>query len=107
MIEFTAPHLVAPDSSIIGVIEEGHGSLHIPMDVSTNVTRLGPGDPMPDVPGNYILDHALSRFDAVAKSLAVARILQLRREGAAIALISHDETLLESCADEIWWLRKG
>jgi lipopolysaccharide transport system ATP-binding protein len=77
------------------------------MGTPTHIARLGPGDPMPDVPGNYILDHALSRSDAVAKSLAVARLLQLRREGATIALVSHDESLLESCADEIWWIREG
>jgi lipopolysaccharide transport system ATP-binding protein len=103
MIEFTAPHLTAPDSSIIGVIEEGSGSLR----ASTHTVRLGPGDPMPDLPGNYILDHALSRSGTVAKSMAVARLLQLRREGATIALVSHDEPLLEICADEIWWIREG
>jgi hypothetical protein len=103
MIEFTAPHLTAPDSSIIGVIEEGAGSLRAP----THTPRFGPGDAVPDVPGNYILDQALSRSNAVAKSLAVAQLLQLRRAGATIALVSHDEPLLEICADEIWWIREG
>ena len=42
---------------------------------------------------------------SVAKSKAVARLVQLRRAGATIALVSHDEALLESCADEIWWIR--
>jgi hypothetical protein len=102
MVEFTAPKLTAPDASIIGVIEEGPVTLH-----AQDTIRLGPGDPMPETRGNYILDHALSRSDAIAKSKAVARLVQLRREGATIALISHDETLLERCADEIWWLRNG
>ena len=105
MIEFTAPPLTAPDRSIIGVIEEGAESRLAATPGRSSGS--GPGDPMPEVPGNYILDHALSRSDAVAKSLAVARILELRRAGATIALITHDETLLESCADEIWWLRDG
>src|ERR1700733_4578195 len=102
MIEFTVPHLTAPDSSVIGVIEEGPASLH-----STGIVRLGPGDAIPEIPGNFILDHALSRADAVTKAKAVARILELRRAGATLALISHEESLLESCADEIWWVRGG
>jgi Wzt C-terminal domain len=101
LIEFTAPRLIAPDSSIIGVIEEGPASL------SAGVVRLGPGDAIPERAGNFILDHALSRADAITKATAVARILELRRAGATFALISHEEALLESCADEIWWLRGG
>jgi len=102
MIEFTVPHLTASDSSIIGVIEEGPASLR-----STGTVRLGPGDAIPETPGNFILDHALCRADAITKAKAVARILELRRAGATVALISHEETLLESCADEIWWVRGG
>jgi len=102
LIEFTAPRLTAPDSSVIGVIEEGPASLH-----STGIVRLGPGDAIPEMPGNFILDHALSRAGAITKAKAVARILELRRAGATVALISHEEPLLESCADEIWWVRGG
>ncbi len=105
MIEFSGPAagsgLAVPDGSIIGIIEEGAPRLIAPKQ------RLGPGDSIPDVPGDYVLDHTLSRAGALEKSRAVARLLQLRREGASIALISHDEGLLESCADEIWWLREG
>jgi lipopolysaccharide transport system ATP-binding protein len=102
MIEFTALNLTAPDGSIIGIIEEGQESLSLQDRVS-----LGPGDRIPDVPGNYVLSHALSRSDTLTKSKAVARLVQLRRAGATIALVSHDETLLESCVDEIWWIRNG
>lgn len=102
MIEFTAPHLHAPDGSIVGVIEIGVSSLH-----AGHVARLGPHDPLPDNPGNYILDHTLAQADAVAKARAVTRLIELRRAGATIVLISHDEALLENCADEIWWVRHG
>jgi homopolymeric O-antigen transport system ATP-binding protein len=107
MIEFTAPGLdapglTAPDGSIVGLIEEGFGSL-----TAQNAIHLGPGDPIPETFGNYVLDHTLSRCDAVTKSQAVARMVRLRRAGSTIALISHDEALLESCADEIWWLCNG
>lgn len=69
------------------------------------VTKLRPGDALPERPGNFILDHALAQCDAVAKARAVARLLRLRRAGATIVLLSHDEALIESCADEIWWIR--
>jgi lipopolysaccharide transport system ATP-binding protein len=100
MIQFTAPDLAAPDGSIIGVIQQGAGLL-----TGDGVKRLGPDDPIPDQPGNYILDHPFSKLDAAAKSRAVSCILQLGRAGATIAIVSHDEGLLESCADEIWWIR--
>lgn len=106
MIEFTVPRITAPDSSIIGVIEEGPALLH-----ATGIVRLGPGDAIPETlpqtGGNFILDHSLSRADAITKAKAIARILELRRAGATLALISHEEPLLERCADEIWWVRGG
>jgi lipopolysaccharide transport system ATP-binding protein len=103
MIEFSGLQLTAPDGSIIGIIEEGPGSLSVREDVEL----VRPGDSIPDVAGKYVLDYALSRADAVTKSKAVARLVRLRRAGATIALVSHDEALLESCADEIWWIRDG
>jgi len=107
MIHFHASKMTAPNGSIIGVIEEGSAVLHSP-----EAKRLEPGDelpadPLPDPPGDYILDHTLSESDAVTRSLAVARLTEMRRAGAAIVMLSHDEALLESCADEIWWLRDG
>jgi lipopolysaccharide transport system ATP-binding protein len=107
MIEFPGlAHLgkcpIAPDGSIIGIIQQGPESL-----AAQDAVLVSAGDPLPEVPGNYVLDHALSRSDAIMKSQAVARLVQLRRLGATIALVSHDEALLESCADEIWWIRAG
>jgi lipopolysaccharide transport system ATP-binding protein len=102
MIEFTALRLTAPDGSIIGIIDEGTEPPALP-----KAAIVRPGDPIPDAPGNYVLDHALSRASSVAKSKAVTRLVQLRRAGATIALLSHDELLLESCTDEIWWIRDG
>jgi ABC-type glutathione transport system ATPase component len=91
---------VAPDGSIIGVIAEGGARLDAP-----EVARVGPGVAVPEKTDNFILDHALAQSDAVTKAQIVARLVQRRRAGATIILISHDETLLESCADEIWWIR--
>jgi|SRR5579863_83891 len=102
MFEFPVLKLAAPDGSIIGIIEEGTDEL-----VTSGAVKVSPGGPIPDIPGNYVLDHALSRSGSVAKSQAVARLVELRRAGATIVLVSHDEALLESCADEVWWIRDG
>lgn len=102
MIEFPALRITAPNGSIIGIIDEGPEPLTLPAQGTVRA-----GEPIPEAPGNYVLDHALSRASSFAKSKAVARLVQLRREGATIVLVSHDEPLLESCADEIWWVREG
>jgi hypothetical protein len=104
MISFPGLDVTAPGGSIIGIIEEGARSIST---IDIEATSLAPGDALPDLPGDYILEHTLSRSDAITKSKAVAHLVRLRRAGATIALISHDELLLESCADEIWWLRGG
>jgi lipopolysaccharide transport system ATP-binding protein len=101
MIEFKSPPLIAPDASIIGVIPES-GTIGV-----DGILRLGPGDPIPGGIGNYIVDHPLCRADAVTKALAISKLVELRRAGATFVLITHDEPLLERCADEIWWLRDG
>lgn len=75
-------------SAIVGVIAEGSYSL--------------PADRPPSL---YVLDHELAKANSVEKSKRVARLLDLRGGGASIVLVSSDELLLESCADEIWWLR--
>ena len=106
MIEFPGFSLTAPDSSIIGIIEEGPEP-SAARDPASDIQRISPFDPIPTTPGDYVLDHSLSRADVLTRSKAVARLVELRRAGATIALISHDEALLESCADEIWWLRGG
>ena len=102
MIEFKGLGLTAPDGSIIGMIEEGARG-----DLTSNALPLGPEDGVSWGVGNYLLDHALAKLGAIAKAQAVSKLVQSRRAGATYVLISHDEPLLESCADEIWWLRDG
>lgn len=102
MIEFKTPNLTAPDGSIIGVIEEGESRL-----AAAGCRQLGPDDPLPGAPGNFVLVHSLAKADAATRARAISRLVELRRAGATFAIVSHDEALLESCADEIWWLRNG
>jgi hypothetical protein len=101
MVEFPSLGLVAPEGSIIGIVQEGE-----PVELSApGVPRAASGAAIPDQPVRLILDYPFSRLDAVAKAIAVSRMVQQRRAGATFVLITHDEPLLESCADEIWWLR--
>jgi lipopolysaccharide transport system ATP-binding protein len=102
MIEFKSFGLTAPDGSIVGVIEEGERA-----DMTADQLPLGPEDGVNWGLGNYLLDHALTRVDAIAKARMVSQLVQLRRAGATFVILTHDELLLESCADEIWWLRDG
>lgn len=104
MIEFTELGLTAPDGSIIGVIEEGTQSN---LAARAAIGCVGPGMPMPDPPASVVHGGLLSSLDAIAKARTVSRLVQLRRAGATFVLLTHDEPLLESCADEIWWLRDG
>jgi lipopolysaccharide transport system ATP-binding protein len=102
MFQFQSPTLVVPGGSIIGVIQEGTSKL-----TADGVTSLGPRDALPAEGGNFVLEYPFSQSSALEKARGISRLLELRRAGAALAVISHDEGLLESCADEIWWLRDG
>src|SRR5579883_1101627 len=102
MIHFPALGAEAPEGSIIGVIAEGRFET-----AGAETTVLGPGDAIPGEPGRYILEQTLALASAREKAEAVARLLSLRRRGGTFILLSHDERLLESCADEIWWVRDG
>ncbi len=52
---------------------------------------------------NYTLDAQ----DPVERARTARSIEAQRRDGATILIASHDETLLTSLCDEIWWLDKG
>lgn len=99
MIEFPALGITAPDGSIMGIIAD--------QTPHANALRVGPGEAIPDSAAALLLDHALAAADAVTKARAVAQLIKMRMGGVSIALVSHDEPLLESCADEIWWIAEG
>ena len=87
MIEFTALGLIAPDASIIGVIEEGASGLFSGSE--------------------EILIHPFATADGVTKARGISRLVERRRAGGTIVIVTFDEALLAGCADEIWWLRDG
>jgi ABC-type sulfate/molybdate transport systems ATPase subunit len=112
----------APDGVVIGVIgENGSGKSRL-LRVAAGVDRcesgtveasgaprlLGPGDRLNLAPAPVILiDQTLAAHDALVRGRAAMAIDRLRRSGSTILLVSHEEELLLSLADEIWWLRAG
>ena len=99
MIRCESPDLTAPDGSIIAVIEEGSAPISAPgIPILTAV---------PASPGNFLLDGVLERLPRVERTLAISRLVRLRGSGATCILRTHDEDLINACADEIWWTRDG
>src|SRR5215472_6937527 len=99
MIRCQSPDLTAPDGSIIAVIEEGSARISAP-----GVPYL---TAVPASPDNFLLDGVLERLPRVERTLAVSRLVRLRGAGATCILRTHDEGLISSCADEVWWTRDG
>ena len=102
MIACQSPALIAPDGSVIAVIEEGRSCLS-----ASGVPRLGPADSVPSAPGAYLLDHTLERLASVPRSLAISQLVRMRGAGSTFLILTHDEAIVEACADEVWWTRDG
>ncbi len=103
MIVIPELNLTAPPGSVIGVIEEGLPGL-------AELVRcpvLTSDQPLPAVTGDFLLNHYFSAMSRVAVARGISQVESLRRAGSSVILLSHDERLLEQCADEIWWLRDG
>ncbi len=112
----------APDGAVIGIVgEDGAGGrelLRAAAGVSqpTSGSVAGPesrrllkvGDPLDfDGAALLLLDHALAMRDPVTRSRAAMELVRIRRLGTTVLLLSHEEPLLLSLADEVWWLDQG
>jgi lipopolysaccharide transport system ATP-binding protein len=112
----------APDGAVIGVIgENGSGKgallrlaagLAMPASgaVETGEPRrlLGPDDALDFTPVAVLaMEHTLARRDALERQCAAAALDRLRRAGATVLLVSHEEEQLLQLADEVWWLDHG
>ena len=112
----------APDSAVIGIIgEDGCGAREL-LRLAAGLDRptegavegpaacrlLGPADVLDFTPVPLLLlDHALAGRDAIERARASFEMVRLSRAGTTILLASHEEDLLRSTADEIWWLDGG
>lgn len=69
---------------------------------------LAPGDSVNLAPADVIaLDQTLATQDALVRTRTVTGLDRLRRAGATVLLASHEERLLETLCDEVWWLEGG
>ncbi len=113
---------VAPDGAIIGIIGEngaGKGALlrlaaglAQPSDGSVEAPEprslLGPDAPLDFSPVRVLgLEHTFARQDALVRQRAAMSLDRLRRSGATVLLVSHEQDLLRQLCDEIWWLDRG
>jgi ABC-type sugar transport system ATPase subunit len=114
---------VAPSGVIIGVIgEKGSGVTELLKvaggadegaakgDLVASAERrfVKLGDPLNLAPASVIaLDQALAIQDAVVRARTLIGLDRLRRAGTTVFLASHEEKLLETMCDEIWWLDAG
>jgi hypothetical protein len=116
-------HAVAPSGVIIGVIgergsgvtellkiaggaDEGAAQGDLVASPERRLVRLG--DPLNLAPASVIaLDQALATQDAVVRARTLIGLDRLRRAGSTVLLASHEDKLLETMCDEIWWLDAG
>jgi lipopolysaccharide transport system ATP-binding protein len=113
---------VAPSGAIIGVIgEKGSGVTELlklacgiltPQEgeVAAPPERrfVALGETLNLAPAAVVaLDQALATQDAVVRARTLTGLDRLRRAGTTVLLASHEERLLETLCDEVWWLEAG
>jgi lipopolysaccharide transport system ATP-binding protein len=112
----------APDGTIVGIIgENGSGKSRLlriaagmeptttgSVKASGDVKLLGPDDPLNLAPAPVLLiDQTFARQDAVVRERAAVALDRIRRAGATVLLVSHEEDLVRRLCDEVWWLNGG
>ena len=109
VVKFRGIEAEAPSGAVIGIVgERGSGADELLRAISGAARYAGPGDPLDLSPAPVLLiDHALAALDAVQRAKAGMAIDRLRRGGATILLVSHDETVLRDLSDEVWWIHEN
>jgi len=112
----------APSGAIIGVIgEKGSGVTELlklaggAMQPEQGQVIAGEGrrfvalgDPLNLAPGDVLaLEQALATQDALVRTRTLTGLDRLRRAGTTILLSSHEDRLLETLCDEVWWIANG
>jgi lipopolysaccharide transport system ATP-binding protein len=113
---------IAPSGAIIGIIGEKNSGV-------TELLKLACGTLTPDdgeivapperrfvalgdtlnlAPAAVVaLDQALATQDALVRARTLTGLDRLRRAGSTVLLASHEDRLLETLCDEVWWLEAG
>jgi lipopolysaccharide transport system ATP-binding protein len=113
---------VAPSGAIIGVIgDKGSGVTEL-LKLACGILQpeegeviaaaerrfVGFGETLNLAPAAVVaLDQALATQDAVVRARTLTGLDRLRRAGTTVLLASHEEQLLETLCDEVWWLEAG
>ncbi len=113
---------VAPSGAIIGVIGEKGSGVEQLLKLASGTAQpergeivapkecryVAPGETLNLAPAAVVaLDQALALQDAIVRARTLTALDRLRRSGATILLASHEDRLLESLCDEVWWLDGG
>ncbi len=112
----------APAGAIIGVIGGKNSGIAELLKLACGVMQAeqgevtaGParrlialGEPLNLAPSDVLaLDQALATQDALVRTRTLLGLDRLRRAGTTVLLASHEDRLLETMCDEVWWLEAG
>ena len=112
----------APAGAVIGLLSDDVAAQRALLRVAAGLERpqsgqvlttgpariIGPFDPLDLSPvPNLMLDHTLAFYGQAARTQALFALEGLRQSGSAILIASQELGLLESLADELWWLENG
>lgn len=117
--DFTA---AAPAGAIIGLIGGKQSGVSELLKIAGGV--LGPtsgevaadgnrryvalGEPLNLAPAAVLaLDQVLATQDALVRARTLPGLDRLRRSGSTVLLASHEDRVLETLCDEVWWLEAG
>ena len=114
--------IAAPAGAIIGVVGVKNAGVAELLKLACGLlepeqgeVRAGPqrrylavGDSVNLAPADVLaLDQTLATQDALVRTRTVTGLDRLRRAGTTVLLASHEERLLETLCDEVWWLDNG
>ncbi len=113
---------MAPAGAIIGVIGDKNSGVSELLKLAGGIAKPDQGEIVAAAERRYValgetlnlapaavlaLDQALATQDAVVRARTLTGLDRLRRSGTTILVASHEEWLLESLSDEVWWMDAG
>jgi len=113
---------IAPSGAIIGLVGEKNSGVTEILKLASAVTQpesgeisapperrfVALGEALNLAPAAVVaLDHSLATQDAIVRARSLIGLDRLRRSGSTVLLASHEDRLLESLCDEIWWIEAG
>ena len=113
---------VAPSGAIIGVIGEKNSGVTELLKLACGTLQPTEGEIVAPPERRFValgetlnlapaaviaLDQALATQDALVRARTLTGLDRLRRAGTTVLLASHEDRLLETLCDEVWWLEAG